>query len=308
MSFIDYLETNLTTSRASGGSQVVIHDDCPFCGASGGRIYVDVKKGLGIDHKCGQGFSAIKFIMAHEGVNYAKAVKLLGGEGDRYVSEPEDPKERPKWWPETIPLTGEATAYMQGRGFSLDFCRKMGLLYCPSNTKDEEGKTHWTAGRVIIPISNAAGEYIGWQGRDITGNSRIKYLIQPGFDARESLYNINRVTPGKPVLVVEGVMDAWGWIRAGVENVVATWGKKISRKQVEMLAALPPSAVLVAWDGDASANRYSFAEDYGHIFDILLVPMGDKDADELSVRELSLLISRSKRYSWEDKISSAIKT
>lgn len=307
MDFIDYLETNFTTSTASGGSQIVVHDDCPFCGAGGGRIYVDVAKQVGICFKCGQGFSGVSFVAAREGVSKAKAASLIGGSADRYVSGCDGKKieQGDPWWPQCEPLPPEASIYMATRGFDADFCTMMGLSYSPFNTAIGD-HIFWTAKRVIIPIYNRAGEAIGWQGRDISGKAKFKYFIQPGFNARESLYNIHNIQAGAPVIVVEGIMDAWGWIRAGFINVVATYGKKISNEQVLMLANLNPEKVYIAWDGDAAMKRYEFAEKYSHIFDVRIVAMGERDADEMATEELKSLLSESSVYSWEAKIMQAL--
>lgn len=310
MDFIDYLETNFSTSRASGGSQIVVEDDCPFCGGPGGKMYVDVKKQVGIDFRCGRGFGPLSFVMAKEGITKAKAKQLLSGLSDRFTSDvDEDEEKNSGWWPQCVMAEDsfDAVDYMACRGFDIEFCQSMGLMYCPTDT-EVDGKTYRTANRVIIPIYNREGEPIGWQGRDTTGSSFIKYLIQPGFNAGESLYNIHQVKEGSEVIVCEGVMDAWGWIRAGLKNVVATYGKKISDTQVAMLAGLRPSVVYIAWDGDAADKKYKFAEDYGHIFNIKIVNMGDKDADEMPGGSLRRLLADASSYSWEAKIMESIRT
>jgi len=306
VNFIDYLETNLSTSRVSGGSQVLINDDCPFCGGSG-RMYVDVRKQVGICFKCGQGFGGIRFVMAHENVSKAKAAGILEGFDGRYVSErdEEEPKQE-LWWPQCEPLPVEAVAYLGERGFTLPFCQSMRFSFCSVDTV-VGGKAYRTANRVIIPIFDRRGNAVGWQGRDITGKSRIKYLLQPGFDAKSSLYNIQAIAEGVPVVVVEGVMDACGWIRSGYTNVVATWGKKISDEQLLMLFHLNPPIVYMAWDGDAADKKYEFAEKFGHLFDVRIVDMGEKDADELDGEGLKLLLKDASAYSWEMKIMSALK-
>lgn len=300
--FIHYLETNMRTSFASGGSQLVVHDDCPFCGRSDGKIYVDVRKELGCCFLCGRGFNPLLFVAENEGVNFGKAREILEGTGSIYQREElAKPEGQKGWFPATEPLVGVSLAYMQQRGFDASFCAKMGLRFCRVNTEVDK-HLYYTANRIIIPIFNRQGRLDGWQGRDITGVAKPKYLIQPGFDAKQSLYNSQRVIPGLPVVVVEGVMDVFGWARAGVTNVVATWGKKISAEQIALLIDLKPSCVYIAWDGDATKGRFDFAENYQDYFKIKIVSMGSKDADELAPAELRYLIETASSYDWQKRI------
>lgn len=302
MSFVDYIETNLTASSVAGGSQLLIEDDCPFCG-SYGKIYVDVKKEVGICFKCSKGFNAVSYVAAAEGVSRAKAWALIGGSEDRYIGLEEDEiEEEPElWYPPCEPLTMEAQTYMRDRGFSPGFCHKMQLMFCTQNVF-AGGKTHYTSNRIIIFIKNKEGEIVSWQARDITGKSKIKYLFQPGFKGAEHLYNIDRVTVGEPIIVVEGVMDAWGWIRAGYGNVVATFGKKISKQQLNLLVSLNPGVVYIAWDGDAGFEKARFAENYSHLFNIRMVGMGEKDADELTKEKLRSLYNEAACYNWNNSL------
>jgi DNA primase len=307
MSFTDYIEERLSFQIVSGGSQFLLEEDCPFCGGHG-KIYVDLKKEVGICFRCSQGFSGLKFVAAREGVSFAKAARLLGGESDRYESTHAEEEDAPTtaWYPPCEPLSGAGLDYMIDRGFGLEFCDRMGLMYCSQNVKLPDGKVYWTSGRVIVFIRNRLGEVVSWVGRDITGRSKIKYLFQPGFKASENLYGIENASPEEPLIVVEGVMDAWGWVKAGFGNVVATFGKKISNEQLAQVVALQPEAVYIAWDGDASWEKAQFAERYGHIFSVKIIEMKEKDADELEGEQLLELYSRAVDYSWENKIIAAL--
>jgi DNA primase len=303
MSFVDYLETNCSSERVSGGSQLLVSDDCPFCGSTGG-LYVGVKKEIGICFKCSAGFSGIKFVAENEGCSRKEAARILGGIDDRYhgLDDEEDLTEPERWFPPCTDLPEHAREYMTERGFSYEFCLSMGLMYADQNVQTKDDKMHYTSNRVIIPVYDRAGNCFSWQGRDITGRSKIKYLIQPGFKAAEHLYNIQMIEKGKPVIVVEGVMDAWGWIKAGFTNVVATWGKKISLQQLVTLCSLQPGTVYMAWDGDALFERGAFAENHGHLFDIKMIQMGDQDADELEKEKLHSLYESAAGYDWKEKI------
>jgi len=305
--FIDYLDSNCSITYVSGGSQMLLKDDCPFCGGSG-RTYISVKRELGICHKCGKGFGAVSFVAAFENVTRAQAIKIIGGSEDRYVhlEEEIEEKESELWFPKCEKLNATGIEYMAFRGFDASFCEHLGLMQCNTNVKTKDGKIHYTAGRIIIPIKDRLGNIVSWQGRDMTGKSYIKYQIQPGFRAAESLYNIDQIVIGQPIILVEGAIDAWGWIRAGFTNVVATWGKKISKEQLLMLCALKPGRIYMAWDGDAILKRKEFAENYGHLFEIKMVQMRENDADELSSETLVELLANASDYNWGDEMLNII--
>ena len=301
MDFSEYLDSNCSTSSAAGGAELIIHDDCPFEGCAGGKIYVNAKKGVGICFRCNTTFSGAKFVAAFEGVSYQRALAILGGDETRYEAlKYERPGIDEPWYPQVEALPERALNYLHDRGFDNAFIEGMRLSFCSVPTEAPDGKTWYTQNRIIIYVYDRKGNVISWQGRDITGKSSIKYLFQPGFKGAESLYNIERINKFEPVIVVEGVMDAWGWMRAGYKNVVATWGKKISKKQIEALVELNPKQVYVAWDGDAYYDRAEFSRNFGYLFDIKIVEMGGKDADELSPEELTGKLSTASGYNWQD--------
>lgn len=309
MTFEDYLLEHFVCEKVSLGTQLLVHDDCPFCGAAG-RLYVDRKKGVGICFKCSEGFGALKFIAAHHGVTRFQARAILEG-SEQGIQPLEDEAAElvlPVWFPPTVSVTHskEAVAYLSGRGIGQELVDRFGISYCEQNVQIGD-KVYWTSNRIIIPLFNAEGKAVGWQGRDLTGKSKIKYLFMPGFKGAENVFNIGAVQPGSYLIIAEGVFDVFGWVRAGITNSVGTFGKKISGQQVEMLAALEPEVVFIAWDTDAAARKFEFVERHGHRFKtVRMVELAGKDADELNKNALLTAISRARRYSWEEKILSAL--
>lgn len=299
--FEDYLDEHFSIDRVSGGRELLLNDDCPFCSGTG-KIYINAKSGRGMCHKCSTGFSPIKFIMAHQGCGYSDAKAILEkGTGWQRMEE-EEPEEDPLWFPPAAAFEGDPAAYLNGRGISEGLRLYARMYYCDQNVQIED-RVFWTSKRIIIPIYDREGNPASWQGRDITGRSKIKYLFPPGFRGAEHLYNIHNVQPGKLLVICEGAFDALGWIRAGVTNVVATFGKKMSELQLSQIAALKPSCLFLAWDSDAAWQKYGFVERSGHLFnDVRLVDLDGKDADELDRSALRLALHNAKRYSWEDKI------
>ena len=309
MTFEDYILEHFRAERVSMNTQLLIHDECPFCGASG-RLYVDRKKGVGICFKCSEGFGAVKFVAAHQGVSRTRARSILN-EGEQGIKPLED--DTPEqvfsvWFPPTVTVdhSPDAVAYLSGRGIGQELVDRFGITYCHQNTMVGDREC-WTKGRIIIPLFDAAGNAVGWQGRDITGRSRIKYLFMPGFNGAENVFNIGGVSEVDYLVVCEGVFDVFGWVKAGVTNTVGTFGKKISAQQVDILSALNPAVLFIAWDSDATMNKFEFVERHGHRFkQIRIVDLQGKDADELDRNALLTAISRASEYSWEAKILQAL--
>lgn len=78
------------------------------------------------------------------------------------------------------------------------------------------------------------------------------------------------------------MFDLYGWYKAGFKNVVATFGKKASKAQVEMIDTLKPKAVFIAWDKDAHDERYKFYEQNCHKYIVKIIDLPEsRDADEL---------------------------
>lgn len=313
-SFIDYLDTNFSLEYVSSGNQVKIGGgSCPFCGEdrSDLRLYVNSETGLGQCFHCGEGFNPVKFVMKNEGCSYSKAIKILIGDDDAWSTGSSETVERVKETLRLPPMVRvldcpPAAEYMLGRGVNGEAMEFFNVMFAVGDV-EIGGKTYKTSNRVIIPIYDLSCKVISWQGRDITGKSSIRYLFPAGFEGAEYVFNAQAIPKNPKYLIIcEGVFDAFGWWCAGFKNVVCTFGKKISEHQFDIIRYINPDIIFIAWDDDATINKYEFVEKYGHIYSIKIVNMGGKDADEMSVRELSNAISSSRTYDWSDKILSVM--
>lgn len=104
--------------------------------------------------------------------------------------------------------------------------------------------------RVLFPVYYQ-GQIKGWVGRDLTGESRAKY-INYGV-SREYLYGYDDVEANRSVIVCEGVFDQ---IRLG-SNSVAILGSKMTSDQILKLLELSPIQVFVMLDGDTIKRKMS---------------------------------------------------
>lgn len=310
----DYIDANFTYRMVSGGKEMQVME-CPICGHSGedNRTYVNVKTGMGFCHHHGKGFKPEQFVMDAEGISWGQAKKRLYGKESGYVRSADPVKEETTpselEFPPLIPVYDEKMAfdYLHKRGVTDEMIEKFNISYCNKNAY-LGGKFRFTAGRVIIPIYGIRGTLDGWQGRDVTGTAALRYLFNEDFKGKEHLYNVHNIKPYTDYIVIsEGVFDALGWYSAGVTQVVATFGKKISDEQVTMLLRKKPKVVFMAWDDDALKEKFAFAEKHGHYFkEVRIVNMMGKDADEMTKKELATALTSASPYSWSMKVKMLI--
>jgi len=116
--------------------------------------------------------------------------------------------------------------------------------------------------RLIIPVRDMHGKLFGVSGRDLSGESKIKYRHYPGLNKEAVLYGEKFINIKKPrAYIVEGFFDVIGLQRHGLENVFATMGTSISTYQEQKLIRWFKEIIFVP-DGDLAGLR--FAIDYGH--------------------------------------------
>jgi DNA primase len=157
-----------------------------------------------------------------------------------------------------------ALAYLHGRGLADHTIRTYGLGYQPRDVR--EGRAQWglSPGPEGKPVWLPRGIAIPWQidgrlwrinvRRPVTAKEisagEPKYIGPPGF--ANALYNADSVAEGKPVLLVEGEIDAMTAIQEAPDLVAAaaTGSTGGGRREpwIGRLAAAP--CVLLAFDCD----------------------------------------------------------
>jgi len=125
--------------------------------------------------------------------------------------------------------------WLDKRKFTLADCQNWEAMYADGGEYNH---------RIIFPIQDESGNYVGFQSRDVTGLTNLKYKGPSEFKIHNQLYGLDKA--GKQVIIVEGVLDAW---RVG-ENAVASFNKSMSMKQREILYN-NVEEIIIAWDGDA---------------------------------------------------------
>jgi hypothetical protein len=149
----------------------------------------------------------------------------------------------------------EAVQYIEDRGYdAARLGRKYGLCYCRRAFEFSQ-----VQGRLIIPIT-MDGLLVGWQGRYIgelnwSACGVRKYYNLPGMKKRKMLYNWDRASQGRILVVVEGVTGVW---TVG-DAATALLGKSITAHQMDKLARLPhvdgpPRCLVLMLDPDADQD------------------------------------------------------
>jgi hypothetical protein len=154
-----------------------------------------------------------------------------------------------------LPADHEAVQYIEDRGYdAAKLGRKYGLCYCHKTFEYSQVQS-----RIIIPIT-MDGQLVGWQARyvgelDWSACGVRKYYNLPGMKKRKMLYNWDRASQGRIIVVVEGVTGVWTVGDAGT----ALLGKSITAHQMYRLGTLPvakgqPYCLVLMLDPDAAKD------------------------------------------------------
>lgn len=189
----------------------------------------------------------------------------------------------------TLTLPGDAlqlphVRYLQRRGFD---ATALVARYGLRGTRSIEVWQDVHCGkRIIIPLYDADGRLISWQGRDITNRAKLRYkgcpLDKAVMNYKHTLYAEHLVC-GDTLCVVEGVADVW---RMG-DGFVCTFGTSITPQQIHRMMRYRRVFFLFDPEDTAQAKARRAAVDLaacGVTVEVLRL-LGDNDPAELSAAE-----------------------
>lgn len=200
-----------------------------------------------------------------------------------------------KWFTSQLLETGEGKSvglgYLRKRDFTDATLQDFAVGYCPERPWSEEGalaeaakkagyQEKWLLssglcrkrddnslydfyrGRVIFPIRDVTGRFIGFGGRTLkTDKKAPKYVNSPEsplYDKSRALYGIhlsrNAIVREDRAILVEGYTDVMAMRQAGVENVVASSGTALTVEQVRLLRRFSKRMTML-FDGDPAGLR-----------------------------------------------------
>ncbi|OPL16503.1 MAG: hypothetical protein AVO39_01120 [delta proteobacterium MLS_D] len=178
----------------------------------------------------------------------------------------------------------QAREYLAGRGMSDSVVKTFALGYAPEGWRNL--RDHLTAlrvpdellrksglvvfknerqvydrfrNRIIFPIENLSGEIVAFGGREL-GGGEPKYLNSPEtplYVKGDNLYGLFRtkdeIRSKDMAILVEGYFDLLALWNAGVQNVFATLGTALTRRQASLIGRFTRNVALL-FDGDAAGR------------------------------------------------------
>jgi DNA primase len=204
---------------------------CPQCQKGNRHFSINIQKKVAHCFKCGYSTKLTKELAESVGLEW----------NEPYRKEKEEKVEIKL--PPKSSWTTEAMRYVRNRNIGLDQIKRHGLYYCSRGYYQH---------RIIIPI-NMNGELVGFQARTIR-NDEKRYIFPKGFHKSTALYGFDLCPHSNRIVVVEGVFDLFAVENKGY-RVLATFGKKISKAQIELVASLTPTHITILYDSDADATE-----------------------------------------------------
>lgn len=126
---------------------------------------------------------------------------------------------------------------LQARSVSLEAAQHYGVRWDPADDS-------W-----ILPIRYAAGELAGWQRKQQRGRMFRNYPM--GVPKGECLFGLEVFPTGEPAVLLESPLDVCRLYDAGYFGGLASYGAKVSERQMRLLLQAT-SEVVVALDNDAA--------------------------------------------------------
>ncbi|MDE5841450.1 MAG: DNA primase, partial [Malacoplasma sp.] len=159
---------------------------------------------------------------------------------------------------------------------------------------DKENFIDFFFDRLIIPIKNEQGYIVGFSGRSLNKNDKVKYLntkTTEFFKKENILFNFFSFDKSSydEIYVVEGYMDVFAFKRLGIHNVVASMGTAFTANQINLIKKFPNvKRIILCLDNDSAGINATISLSEKLIknnFDIFVVKPYDskyKDIDELT--------------------------
>ena len=218
---------------------------CPYCGDSKKnknktRGYIFQVKGDHVFkcHNCGITRSFSNFLKDHVPHVYDEYVMERYKEGTigKNVPKPDLTQfiSKPKFEKKTIDLEPlsclnnfhVAKKYILDRGIPENKLDR--LFYCPNfkewtNTqKHTFSDTSNDEDRIIIPLNDTDGNLIGFQGRSLSPNAKMRYITVMLDEDAPKLYGLDHINKNETIYIVEGPLDSFF-----LENAVAMCGSDV---------------------------------------------------------------------------------
>ncbi len=270
---------------------------CPFHSEKTASLIVNPAKGIFKCFGCGKGGNTIEFIKEYENVEFKDAVEIGAKKLDvdfkwnknsrwdearfkheeslyiacniieTYFQEQVNHKDAQDYIEKrklAIPQNSSFSIgyapndnallnYAKEKGLKTEILEEVGVLKSSDN-----GIYDFFRHRLIFPVSNSRGQTIAFAGRDLSVNSKVKYLNTHEsciYTKGNELYALNiarfAIKKEDRAYIVEGYSDVLRMHDIGIENTIATCGTALTQAQVKLLKKYTNKASLI-YDGDAA--------------------------------------------------------
>lgn len=112
--------------------------------------------------------------------------------------------------------------------------------------------TDTTTDTPVYAIRDENGHLLGVVRRVEDGKAKYKY--PKGFKSTQHVYGAYMITPGRPIVLVEGAPDVVAMWEIGCQSV-GTYGSVLHPRQIEIIGSYDPTVVICAYDNDRAGRR-----------------------------------------------------
>ena len=272
---------------------------CPFHNEKTPSFNVSDEKGLFHCFGCKVGGNAITFLMKYKNLSFREAINelsIFAGLNINFQSSAILKKkndllslffEANVFFKDSLKLNKGAYQYISSRIKNNDVISNFEIGYCPSDEElikflDQKGfgleeikKTDLLIrnsqnqyfgrfkNRLIFPIFNFSEKIVGFGGREINGNSKIKYINSQEseiFKKSEILFGLKQnqesIRKNKIIILVEGYMDVISLAENDINLAVASMGTSLSKTQILKMWNLS-NIPYICFDGDEAGRNSS---------------------------------------------------
>ncbi|MDQ5969728.1 MAG: primase [Patescibacteria group bacterium] len=328
----DYLEL-----RRSGRNFKAIS---PFTSERTPSFMVSPEKQIWHDFSSNKGGDIFTFVMEVEGVEFREALEILArkanidlGQFQKNDNGTSKLKKRileanklaVQFYHICLSRKAEALDYIKNnRGYNIETIKTWQLGYSPEDgkslysflikrgfnelelskagliTKRRNGWGDMFRGRIMIPLADGQGNYVGFTARLLKDNpSAPKYFNTPQtlvYDKGRQVFGLHHakesIRTNDFAVLVEGNLDVIASHQAGVKNVVAAAGTAMTADHLRSLSRLSLN-IRLAFDSDkagvnATERAVSIAEVVGVDMKVIEMPEGAKDPDEVIQKDPDL--------------------
>lgn len=300
MAIIDWVESNIDSQIKHTGNGKEVHVNCPVCGETRHRLFINLENGRVYCQNCGFGknTSIVGLIQYVEGVSYSKAFTVFKDiKGNLAIPESiskdtindifmgdlrQDLDKRAIPIPEEyVPLDPKHTNIVTKRAIKYLHSRKITdkqivqhkFGFCMSG----EYKN-----RVIIPITEDK-ELRFWVARAISSDAYMKEKSPSdsewNISKSEVIFNIDKAAKEfHSCVICEGIFDALSYGPIGVSLL----GKTLYQEQFNILLdyrELLTDGIYISLDYDAKNNAIKIAEQLSEYFNVYLINIPENLGD-----------------------------